>query len=317
MIKRLSDILERLAAEEARMLDSYNLKHAPTIGMMYEGLTTNLLQFTLPSVLQLDVVSGFVTDDSGELSPQIDCMIVHGSGEQVPHTSVYKWHVRDVIATFEVKKSLYSAEITDAYGTLRAVMENWGRHAKTANTTFVESDRLLDTFAKITRVRLDDTAAVRSLPYSLQLIFHTLVIEWASPIRIALGYDGFASERNMANAFADILAANIGVHGFGVMGMPQLCVSGEHSIVKMNGEPYLAALYADGWWPILAAARTNPLRLLLELLWSRLEHRFEIEMPWGQDGDDEELRPFLAVRGVKRGAREGWDMRQIAFLREK
>lgn len=317
MIKRVSDLLEQLAAQEAQKLATFQLKHAPTIGAMYEGLTTDILHRTLPPELELDVVSGFVTNDTGELSPQIDCMIVHGSGEQVPYTSAYKWHVKDVVATVEVKKTLYSAEIADAYGKLRAIMDNFGRHAIVPGHALINSEHLLFLFRRVTGICLTDPAGVDALPYHLQLLFHTLAIEMASPVRIAIGYDGFISEPNIANAFLDHIAANVGAHGYGVMGMPQLCISGSHAIVKMNAQPYLASLYDGDWWPVLATSPANPLRLLVELIWTRLEDRFGVGMPWGEDADDEELTAFLAVRGIKHGEREGWEMKQLAFWPKK
>jgi hypothetical protein len=172
---------------------------------------------------------------------------------------------------------------------------------------------LIATFNNITGSQLADPSEVDALPYHLQIIYHTLAIEWASPIRIVIGYDGFASESSLARAFVNVLIDNLGEHGFGVMGMPQLFISGEHSIVKMNSQPYLAQLQ-DDWWPFFASSSANPLRLLLELLWTRLEFRYEVDMPWGDDDDDEGLTPFLVGRGVNEGNREGWQMKQIAFL---
>ena len=313
MIKRVSDLLKRLSDEEALKLANYKLKHAPTIGSMYEGLTADILNRTLPPELDLRVVSGFVTDDSGELSPQIDCMIVHGEGEQVPFTATYKWHVQDVLATLEVKKTLYAAGIADAYNKMRAVLDNFGRHALVPNRTFIDSRHLIATFNNVTASQLEDPSEVDALPHHLQLIYHTLSIECASPIRIVIGYDGFASETSLANAFVNVLIENLGTHGSGIMGMPQLFISGEHSIVKMNGQPYLAQLHED-WWPFFASSSANPLRLLLELLWTRLEFRYEVDMLWGDDDDDEALTPFLVGRGVNEGNRQGWQIKQIAFL---
>jgi hypothetical protein len=313
LIKQVSDLLRGLAEEEARKLASYKLKHAPTIGLMYEGLTADILNRALPPQLNLQVVSGFVTDDTDILSPQIDSMIVHGEGEQVPHTSIYKWHVKDVIATLEVKKTLYSAGIADAYSKLREVMENFGRHALVPNRTFIDSAPLISAFNRITSLNIADVGQIDSLSYHHQIIFHTLAIEWVSPIRIVIGYDGFASEARFANALVDLLSRNLGTHGFGVMGMPQLCISGQYSIVKMNAHPYVPPLH-DGWWPFLASSRTNPLRILLELIWTRLDFRFAVGMPWGDDEDDEIFTPFLLGRGVDLGDRQGWEMKQVAFL---
>jgi len=128
MIKELSELLTKLISEEKKHLDEYELKHAPTIGSMYEGLTADVLRKTIPLEINLNVVSGFVTDDSGMMSNQIDCMIVKGNGENIPYTDKYKWHIKDVIAVFEVKKSLYTKEFDESYNNLKSVLSNLGRY---------------------------------------------------------------------------------------------------------------------------------------------------------------------------------------------
>src|SRR5579863_5493450 len=107
MITNLADLLGELARAEAEKLGKNDIKHPTLIGGMYEGLTRELLVRSVPDGLDLQVVGGLVVDGRGGTSGQIDCMLVHGTGTPVPYSpGTYKWHVKDVLAVFEVKKNL-------------------------------------------------------------------------------------------------------------------------------------------------------------------------------------------------------------------
>jgi len=80
MIKTVGEILEALRKAEAAKLKASDIRHAPTIGSMYEGLTRSLLERAVPSSMNLRIVSGFVVDGLGGTSGQLDCMLVSGEG---------------------------------------------------------------------------------------------------------------------------------------------------------------------------------------------------------------------------------------------
>ncbi|MGO1163932.1 hypothetical protein ACTOV4_18580 [Brucella sp. C7-11G] len=65
MIRSIGEILEQLRKAEADRLDKSDIRHAPTIGAMYEGLTKDLLNKAIPDGLDLKIVSGFVIDGKG------------------------------------------------------------------------------------------------------------------------------------------------------------------------------------------------------------------------------------------------------------
>ncbi|MFI9629585.1 DUF6602 domain-containing protein [Streptomyces sp. NPDC052042] len=119
----MADLLSGILRDELPKLDNASVKHAPTIGDMYEGLSSALLSRALPDGLGLRVVSGFASDGRGRLSGQLDCMVVRGEGEKLPYTNAYVWHVKDIIAVVEVKKNLHSAELRDAFTHLNTVGE--------------------------------------------------------------------------------------------------------------------------------------------------------------------------------------------------
>lgn len=111
MIRTAAEFLRQLRDQELVRLDNYKMDHKPTIGDMYEGLSAELLGRAIPIELGLRLVSGFIIDSDGNISGQIDCMLVSGEGENIPYTSDYKWHIKDIIAVLEVKKRLYAAAL--------------------------------------------------------------------------------------------------------------------------------------------------------------------------------------------------------------
>src|ERR1043166_6551485 len=123
MLTSLATILHDLHQAEAAMLAKEKITHAPTIGAMYEGLTRELLDRTIPAALDVRVVSGFVQGHDGRLGPQTDAMLVTGEGKPVPYTNNFVWQIQNVLGVFEVKKNLYGADLDDAFQKLRTITE--------------------------------------------------------------------------------------------------------------------------------------------------------------------------------------------------
>src|SRR5205807_8698596 len=149
MIRTISDLVNSFATEEAKKLAQYQLNHGPTIGSMYEGLSADLIHLAIPRDLGLQVVSGFVVDAEGGMSGQMDCMLVRGEGEQVPYTQQCKWPVWDVLAVFEVKKTLYGSALKEALVHLRSVHDafsNW-LHGKDRLPKPINISRALRSFS--------------------------------------------------------------------------------------------------------------------------------------------------------------------------
>src|ERR1700722_5460356 len=137
MIRTIADLLKTLVMHESALIERAGIRHAPTIGSMYEGLTSHVLEYILPEDLELAVVSGFAEDSAGKLSGQIDCMLVSGSGTPVPHTGLFKWNVNAIIAVFEVKKRLFSKELAESHSQLREVLQlYWDEVLRNPNGKF-------------------------------------------------------------------------------------------------------------------------------------------------------------------------------------
>ncbi len=313
MIHIVADLLHALALKEAETLAAYDIDHPPTIGAMYEGLTAKILNAALPESLDLKVVSGFVTAGKGKTSREIDCMVVRGTGEVIPNTLKYKWPVQDVIAVVEVKKTLYSAGLVEAYANLRDVISVFGAHMQDPTRRGEPQDvtPVYEAFRHTTGHDLNTWDDVEALPPELRLIFHTLIGEFVSPVRVMFGYQGFASEKGFRTAFSKFLKEHKATRGYGVPGIPQLCISNGYSLVKLNGQPITAPLEQRKWWPILASSTANPLQFLLALLWRRIENFVGVTMPWDTLDVESSLTPFLRARAVEVDGQIGWHFNEL------
>lgn len=308
MIKTVAELLSAIAREERKKLDTYQIVHAPTIGEMYEGLSRSILEKALPEWLNIRVVEGFVVFDK-EISGQIDCMLVTGEGESIPHTDKHKWPVQNVIAVVEVKKVLTSDNLTDSYFHLRKVDKLFASYVQNAKgTNFkVNLDIPRRIFSQITGVVPPPHSRVEELPFHLEMIYHTLIMEFLSPIRIVIGHHGWKNESTLREHIYGLLTSSKeNPQGLGAGSFPQLVISGSFSLVKANGFPYVTKLI-DGLWPFLLSSRANPILLLLEFIWTRLDYMFHAEILYSNDHDMEQLNPCLLAKAVRRQDLRGWE----------
>jgi hypothetical protein len=308
MIRTIADLLLQLKERESLKLESAGIKHAPTIGDMYEGLSRHLLGLALPGTPGLQLSSGFIVDDLGRISGQIDCMIVRGEGTKIPYTNDFKWHVKDVIAVIEIKKSLYGRDLADAFDHLHDVHEiefgylqaRWQK-GDTANVS-----QAVKAFAELTGTGGPrNNQEISSMDPRMRLVFQTLAHEQLQAIRIIFGFGGYQSQRNFRKAVADIIEKQVGVPGRGVLAFPQLITSGRYSLVKTNGMPFSTSMI-DGKWPFCSSSSANPILLMLEYIWTRLEREYQTSAPWGEDLENVELRSFLFASPEQQGEITGW-----------
>lgn len=307
MIRDVSDLLKGIMEEEKIKLGAYSLKHGPTIGKMYEGLTSEILDRAIPKSLGLQLRQGIIHDGQGTMSGQIDCMLVKGSGEQIPYTDSYKWHVKDVIAVIEVKKTLYSTDLKDSFEHLRCVINSYGSYAQSGKVSEkFNINPAIKAFSITTGLIPPALSEIDTIGIEKEILFHTFVIEQLSPIRIVLGYHGFKKEESLREALAVFIDENKMTQGFGVGSFPQLIVCGEYSLIKMNGYPYCVPMDTE-FWNFYTSSHANPVLLILELIWTRLSHEISIENLWGEDLHIENFALFLSGRVKQEGEIIGWE----------
>jgi hypothetical protein len=281
---------------------------------MYEGLTQELLTMALPSNLGLRVVSGFIEDGRGALSGQIDCMLVTGTGRKLPRLERYIWHIKDVIAVLEIKKNLYSRELTDAFDHLETVHKVGVSHVKSGDvyeTMNISGTLMSRAFGQITghpAPSADNylTEFPKAPPFD-RAVYSALLNERVGTIRVIFGYRGFRNEKNFRDALYEVLAARSGKRGIGITGFPHLVISGRYVLVKANGMPYAAHSTVPDQWNFYATAKVvNPLLILLELIWTRIGEDFTLRGPWGDDLDAEVMHLFMSARLEQIGDSQGW-----------
>jgi hypothetical protein len=309
VITTVASLLRELQAKDSEKLAQENITHAPTIGAMYEGLTRDILDRAIPPSLDLRIVDGFVEDHQGNLSPQTDAMLVSGHGRRIPHTSGYVWPVQDVLAVLEVKKNLYGADLDDAFRKLRVINDMHGAYMRQNQKGKFTITPSYNAFARLTGRYPRNRKDIDALPDELSFIFHNLVCEQLSPVRIIFGYEGYVDEMGLRKGFFDFLNDNLATsQGFGIGSFPNLIVCRKNSLLKMNGHPYMSPM-ADGWWPAVVSNSDNPIRLLIELIWTRLSNHFETAFPMDDTLQMERLAPFLSARFKQDGERRGWEYR--------
>lgn len=308
MIRTVAEMLQAFIREESDKLDSYHMKHGPTIGDMYEGLSAELLSRSIPEQLNLKVVNGFITDGGQHLSGQMDCMLVQGEGEAIPYTNAYKWHVRDVVAVLEIKKNLYSKDLVDSFLKLRQVSDSYskylfdGEHSDDQKIDLTSSYKI---FSQLTGIHAPEYHNRHKLSTENELIYTTVFMEQLTPLRIVLGYHGFSTEHSLRQGLIKFLEEQGTGPGFGVPTFPQLIISGGNSLIKANGRPYLSPM-RDGYWDFMCSSRANPIVFILELIWTKIELLFNVRMPWGEDLEIEVLNEFLRAKPVVGEEQSGW-----------
>lgn len=183
MINTVKELLDSLKEKGISEIEDFlYIKHGPTIGAMYEGLTKQLMDKAVFQGLDLKVCSGFIENSNGDLSRQIDCMIVVGSGKQIPYTEEYIYGTSQVIAVIEVKKDLFSKEVDLAYKNLLSVKNIVQPDCD------MEIDRLEQAYENVTGRKLPSVEEVKSMPEYEQYLYHALVVEAYLPVRITIGY---------------------------------------------------------------------------------------------------------------------------------
>jgi hypothetical protein len=262
MIKTVADLFDAFKQQEDEKLHGKGITHPTTIGDMYEGLTAEIQQRTLPCD-GINVVSGFAKDHTGKLSKQLDCMLVVGDGEELPYVSKRVYLLDQIIAVTEVKKTLYTEKLNEAHDNLSSIMDLKPSQGRRLMATVHRA------FQDLTgrTVPLDPA----TLPPMLQSIYHMLVVEAGWPLRIVLGFRGYANEATFRKGILDFLKENVKKQGYGPMSLPGFIIGPNAVAIKNVSMPWGSPIDVDGSWPLL---QTNgflkPVHVLLEAIWSRL-----------------------------------------------
>lgn len=298
MIDTVAKLLTEIKNQESAKLNSYDIKHPGIIGDMYEGLTRNLLDRALPQNLNLKVVTGIIENEKGKQSNQIDIMLVSGEGKQIPHTDSFLYRIDQIIAVIEVKKNLYSQDLADSYENLISVIDVTKESDLFVPRPAIEMQ--LSAFNSIAGFPLPAADKLSDFPYLYQSLAGVLRIEGILPVRVCFGYNGFKSEYSLREKFMEYLAPNTmekskaPLRIFAPHHLPSLIVVNNYSLIKGNALPYAAKIVPELGWPFYLSYAKNPLKVLLELIFTRLTYLFGLsDEIFGDDLEVERLNPYL------------------------
>jgi len=309
MIKNASELLAAFITKQRENAESFSMPHMPTLGSAYEAIAKQGIdqQFVLPPNLDLRVVSGFIEG----LPNQIDAMLVRGEGQRYALTDQYIYPARQVLCVLEVKKTLNKAALRDGLAHLAEI----SRHFLKDFDTRYESDEDLDfsharsSFEQLTgRLGPRNTQEADSLPIRDRILYGLLARQIHAPVAVLLGFDGYATEQGLRTAVLDIIESKAGNNSDATPELlPSLVTAGAFSVIKCTGQPYVIAGPNDGFI-ILASARHNIARILLELLWTKISVACNARMPFGPDLDFESLKELLAAKGASRDGHLGFEL---------
>ena len=299
-LKIMADVLKAIIDREKAILNEHEVKHGPTIGDMYEGLTRSILERLNLPALGLKIVSGFMR--AGEnLSGQIDCMIVMGEGEKIKYLDRYIYPARQVLAVIEIKKTIYSTQFEEAYGQLADVL----RISKLdLSLQEVEDSLEFSTirpsleYMKLFGERPPRYEDNKNLPLAKRMVYQWLVNEHIAPLRIAIGYYGFKTQSGFRAAISSFYEGKENLPGYGIRDMPSLVISENCSILKTTGLPYSGDWHDEGGWLWLCSSDANPALLMLEFLIDRIERVLGITVNRGEDVNLEVNNPLVSTMPV-------------------
>jgi len=305
-ISTIADLLDEFVLAEREILNKQDIKHPPTIGAMYEGLTEDILKKSLFEGLNLRVVkNSFISGCDKEF----DVMLTVGEGQQIPYTHSFKYLPEQVIAVVQVKKNLYAKDIKEGFSNLQFLAANYSPEASERFTAVL----FRDAFRTLCRKDITSYKA-GTLTNHEASIFNTLIIEALLPVRIIWGYNGFASEYSFRESFSEYLQANTTtdlndiIHGFGPQNFPSLIFCGPYSMIKLNGMPFGSTLKEENWWPFYASSSYSTAKLLLEAIWTRLTYKFEhlsVKI-FGEDLTMQPINRFLDCRVKESEGNYSW-----------
>lgn len=323
MIEKVSDILSSFLEIEKEKLRGFDMPHMPTLGAAYEEITKQGIdnEYIIPKDLNLNMVSGFISLGSRVLPQQIDAMLVHGNGVRYGLTNSYYYPVEQVLCIFEVKKTLNKPDLVDAFDHLREIRKEYSNYfeEKLSAGGFEPSiAKARKHFSELTGKSAPERYLdIHYLSKADGILFYTLVQEVLAPVSIIHGYGGYKTESGLRNAFLDCISdkGKINRTGLGVSSLPNLITSNNFSLVKANGMPFLGQTYKREW-AVLLSTRYNPVRMMLEIIWSKISVFMNQKMPWGDDLLQETVTPLMLAIPRENETSAGWEYIPLRYTED-
>lgn len=316
MIRTLGELLHKFIEHEQQILQGYSfIEHPGMIGDMYEGLTQEFARRALPPGSDLRVVTGKIINSKSELSKQIDCMLVEGEGHKIPHTDHYIYPTQQIVMIIEVKKKLNKENLISALELHR----NYWSHIYEPKA--MPANLLCDAWRSIHGTELPTRSELRQLSLESQSLYHALLIEANMPVRVIFGFDGYKTEKGLRDGLLDIIEEMMKKEKapFSPVSLPSLIVSGDISITKFNGMPFVAPYdHTAHSWTFYGSRPVRAIEQFLEFLWTRISYYHNC--PSDLFGDDLTMaigHGFISARPAFEAQRQiGWHFDIIPLITE-
>ncbi|MDY0906531.1 DUF6602 domain-containing protein [Pedobacter sp. CFBP9032] len=303
-VTSIKEIIEEVLAFEVQKIGKfkYKMEHRPSIGDQYEAALLNSIDATLPPDSDLRVVTGFIGNKDFKLSGQIDCMLVKGEGEKVPGSKEqHVYSVSDVLMIFEIKKRFFTNDLREAYSHLKEIQE-FDRNVNGLDSSCWLEFRKI--FSISTRIWLNSYEDASKLDLQNEFIFHELLTQFNNPTRVVFGYYGLKNEKSLRNKLYAFLQKNIGVKGFGPFSLPDMIISNDSCIVKLNGQPHIPLIENDNF-VFMASSTGENLAILAEMIAAKISRFYPVDYHGTSPADV--MQPFLSAKlAIDNGDPIGW-----------
>ncbi|MFH2066494.1 MAG: hypothetical protein ABIK15_14945 [Pseudomonadota bacterium] len=275
-----------------------------SLNSMHDGITKEIREKSLFENIDLQVVSGKISNPKNQVSKYFDCMIVEGEGKKSPLTNGSIYDIHNVIAVIELTKKLCPNEIDNSFTHLKSLIELYTSY-KTENFSGSHNDykskMLTNAFRNISRREVPTPDELKK-PDLNQSVYYSILADSAFPLRIVWSCFGNKTEYDLRQDYLDFLSgSNIDLNKL-LYSFPNLIICGSKAIVKYTGMPYGLRCLPKKTWTFLVTHPNKAIYCFLNILWYRICYKYNMRFESFTDGKLEHINEFLEIK--YRGTRE-------------
>lgn len=241
---------------------------------------------------------------------EFDLIISTKKGLNIPYSDRQMiFDINDVIAVFQVKSKISFTMIDLAYKNLRSIYN-------LCDTTTLSQEK-----QKFVQSNLSDFIPTGSLTelwrtnYGQNFV-RSLFLNENIPLRVVIGYSGFKFEKTLRRNYVKYInnRSKIGKVDFGPLNWPDLLISGEFSLAKLDGKPLYRPInnLKDCWWEFFGSTGANPFIVLFAQLRTRLAQIYPQIYDYKyimHDGIEVTSLFYCRSNSDPKGAQMAWELR--------
>ncbi len=299
---RINTVLDLLLAIREKGLHSFKdiepIGNNLSIDSMYNGVPKELREKSVFKSIDIQVVSGKITNSKNRVSKHFDCMIVEGEGKKIPLTNGAIYDINNVIAVIEFTKELCSNEIENSFTKLKSVIDVcvFDKPKKNLGADDNYKPKMLtNAFRYIARREVPSQNELKK-PDLTQAVYSSILADTAFPLRIVWSYFDHKTEYDLRQAYLDFLSCSNTNLKNTLYSFPNLIVCGSKAIVKYTGMPYGLRCIPKKTWAFLVSHPNNAIYYFLNILWYRICYKYNMLFESFTDGKLEHANEFLKLR---------------------